>query len=252
MSEKKKKNRIEIILVKDGEADITVTCPEKIKLSFIAALMELHYGLPPMDVKPMDKKGLIKIIGLFFGMFIIAGIPTIGIPLALGLLIFNFIVTQNYYFDFLQSKLKDGYTPQSEETKQLLEKAGVLPLSEKNSKSMKKAGTIIGGVVLILIVFSLFGLSTDTDTIIDRCEDIMYNVLVIYDEVEQKGYTPEMQRKLAKEQDKFQILLSNIDEDSLLQYQKERLLRITYKLSNPEMPDDEIDGLVNLTLIANQ
>lgn len=138
MSEKKKKNRIEIILVKDGEADITVTCPEKIKLSFIAALMELHYGLPPMDVKPMDKKGLIKIIGLFLGMFIIAGIPTIGIPLALGLLIFNFIVTQNYYFDFLQSKLKDGYTPQSEETNQLLWKAGVLPLSEKNSKGVGK------------------------------------------------------------------------------------------------------------------
>ena len=42
---------VEIILKKEGEKDITVKCPRKIKLHPVFAGISIFYGMPPFSVR---------------------------------------------------------------------------------------------------------------------------------------------------------------------------------------------------------
>ena len=53
-----RKGEVKITLTKDGCKDITVQCSAKIKLHPMMAFITIGYGMPPMQVKPIDWKGV--------------------------------------------------------------------------------------------------------------------------------------------------------------------------------------------------
>ena len=79
-----RKGDVEIILTKEGCKDIKVTCSAKIKMHPVAAFAAIQYGLPPMQVKPVDWKGG----GL--------GLPIIWNYICLLLILFGKCGTGNY------------------------------------------------------------------------------------------------------------------------------------------------------------
>lgn len=154
------KDKVEIVLKKDGAENITVRCPEKIKMSVGQALFALRFGLPPMDIKPIDKKWLGILVGCFAAIFAIPFFmscfnanPFFIFIALIWLIAFNLILTKNFFCDFILEKLIQGYTVNNEQ-ESLLKSAGVLPLPEKNSYTLsrKKFWGIAGGAVLVLFV----------------------------------------------------------------------------------------------------
>lgn len=157
------KPKVEIVLRKDGEQDITVKCPEKIKLGVGQTILALRFGMPPMDVKPVDKKGLGVILGCFLSIFAVAGLMSVigANPLfcaleAIGLVVMNLIVTKNYFFNFIKGKLADGYTVSSEH-ESLLQAAGMYPVPDKKafSASRKKFFGIVIGILFVIFVIGV-------------------------------------------------------------------------------------------------
>ena len=166
-----RKGDVEIILTKEGCKDIKVTCPAKIKMHPVAAFATIQYGLPPMQVKPVDWKG----VGLAFLLFgaIFASCLFFLINMALGIIALvatfaiNINFNRNYFFNYIQKKLREGYQVTDQEQQQILTEAGVLPLTEKTSFGFKlplpanfnlskqKLLGIAGGAVAIIFVLAM-------------------------------------------------------------------------------------------------
>ncbi len=122
------KKDIEITLKKDGSNDIIVKCPQKVKLSVMGALFAIRFGLPPADVSPVQVKDVIKCIGLFLSIFIaciLFVVPPLGVIALAGVVALNVIYNKNYFFNFIQKKMEEGYKVEDEEQRKLLEDAGL-------------------------------------------------------------------------------------------------------------------------------
>ena len=146
------KKDIEIVLKKEGAQDITVKCPQKIKLPAWRVYTALYAGLPPLSIKPVDMKGLGVTLLAFLAIFISCVFFTVSIALgviALGaVLVFNFVYMKNYFFNFIKKKLAEGYTVDDEEQKKILQEAGVFDAVQKMASGAtgNKAGGLFGKV----------------------------------------------------------------------------------------------------------
>ena len=146
------KKDIEIVLKKEGAQDITVKCPQKIKLPAWRVYTAIYAGLPPLSIKPADMKGLGVTLLAFLAIFISCVFFTVHIALgviALGaVLVFNFVYTKNYFFNFIKKKLAEGYTVDDEEQKKILQEAGVFDAVQKMASGAtgNKAGGLFGKV----------------------------------------------------------------------------------------------------------
>lgn len=166
-----RKGEVKITLTKDGCKDIKVTCPAKIKMHPVAAFAAIQYGLPPMQVKPVDWKG----VGLAFLLFgvIFASCLFFLVNVALGIIAvvatctLNINFNRNYFFNYIQKKLREGYQVTHQEQQQILTEAGVLPLTEKSgsgftlslpgniSLDKKKLLPIAGGAVAVVFLLAM-------------------------------------------------------------------------------------------------
>ena len=120
--------KVEFVLKKDGTEDIIVKCPQKVKLSVMGALFAIRFGLPPADVTPVQVKDVINCIGLFLSIFmtcILFVVPPLGVIALAGVVTLNFIYNKNYFFNFIEKKMEEGYKVEDEEQRKLLEDAGL-------------------------------------------------------------------------------------------------------------------------------
>lgn len=228
--------KIEVILKKDGSEDITVTCPEKVKLSVPSALLAIKFGLPPADVKPVQVKDVVKCIILFFAIFAACIFFTVSVPLGIIAVIIafvaNIIYNQNYFFNFIRKKIAEGYTVENEEHKNLLQAAGVFETNQGASTSQSKslppviskvtgtinklpfnsfatkipilqnfskyANYIVCGLAVILIV-SLFSFKSPVDSMLDDMEAIARKMTTCVEKCENGNISySEMEEKLTK------------------------------------------------------
>lgn len=132
LAEEKKigKNKVKIVLEKNGCTPISVICPNKIKANALLTWLTLRFsGFPQFNVTPTDWKNFWLYILAFISIFIFGWLGTsvsvIFIVIALADLIFNIIITANYYFNFIRKKLKEGYEIRDSEQRAICEKAGV-------------------------------------------------------------------------------------------------------------------------------
>ncbi len=132
-----KKNRIDIDLLHPENGDsIKVSAPAKIKLGIFQTLIELRFGLPPLhEVKPIDVKGLIKMIVVFLliivmGMFVYdteeESLNFFALLIGLGFFGYLYAITRNYFRDFIRSKLQKGYIVEDIEQIKVLEETGTV------------------------------------------------------------------------------------------------------------------------------
>lgn len=145
MGKKQRKGRVEITLKKSGVEDIVIkSCPEKIKMGIFRTYIEMRFGIPSMDVKPIDWKGTGIILGTYIAAFLFLGIfygiefPIPGIIIFIAFIIANGIITKNYYFNFIRKKISDGYEPATEEQKQILLNAGIYANNAKQYTKKKE------------------------------------------------------------------------------------------------------------------
>lgn len=228
--------KIEVILKKDGSEDITVTCPEKVKLSVPSALLAIKFGLPPADVKPVQVKDVVKCIILFFAIFASCIFFTVSVPLGIIAVIIafvaNIIYNQNYFFNFIRKKIAEGYTVENEEHKNLLQAAGVFETNQGASTSQSKslppviskvtgtinklpfnsfatkipvlqnfskyANYIVCGLAVILIV-SLFSFKSPADSFINDMDSVVNRAATLIEKCEDKEISYNEFRKMMQE-----------------------------------------------------
>ncbi len=123
------KGEIEIILKKEGAKDIKVKCPRTIRQSSLVAAMPVGWGNPPFRVRPIDVKGAVagyaRFIGVFIACFFFLGSVMLGVIALAGMVVLNFVCTKNYFFNFIKKRLAEGYYPENEEQRGVLEAAGL-------------------------------------------------------------------------------------------------------------------------------
>lgn len=182
-----RKGQVEILLKKDGCKDIKVTCSAKIKMHPVAAFFAIGYGMPPMQVKPIDWKGVGIAVVLFFTIFLSCTFFVVSIAFGIialgGTVALNFLYNQNYFSKYIQKKLREGYQVEDQEQRQILEEAGVLPLVEKPSKgfqlpkfsglNVKKILSIAGGAIAVIFLLSLFFGGDPVDNALDDMETVL-------------------------------------------------------------------------------
>lgn len=160
----KKSPRVEFVLKKDGAQDITVKCPQKIKLSAWQTYQGMFSGFPPLSIKPIDKMGVLTIGGSFVAIVAVPAIlSAMGasaffmLVMVAGLVVLNAIVTKNYFYNFFQSKLADGYTLADESQNQFLQEAGLLPAKQKATvaKITKKFWTIAAAAFAVVFILAV-------------------------------------------------------------------------------------------------
>lgn len=228
--------KIEVILKKDGSEDITVMCPEKVKLSVPSALLAIKFGLPPADVKPVQVKDVVKCIVLFFAIFAACIFFTVSVPLGIIAVIIafvaNIIYNQNYFFNFIRKKIAEGYTVENEEHKNLLQAAGVFETDQGASTSQSKslppviskvtgtinklpfnsfatkipvlqnfskyANYIVCGLAVILIV-SLFSFKSPADSFINDMDSVVNRAATLIEKCEDKEISYNEFRKMMQE-----------------------------------------------------
>lgn len=130
MKKKQKKGHFTLTLKKEGANDIVIeSCPEKMKLSILSLYLAVSSGCPAMDVKPIDWKGTGIIFGTFYGGLALLGIlskaPALAVFVFLIFFGFNVVYTRNYFFNYVKGKLEEGYLPETEEQKEILQRAGL-------------------------------------------------------------------------------------------------------------------------------
>lgn len=146
------KKDIEIILKKEGAQDITVKCPQQIKLPAWRVYGAIYAGLPPLSIKPADMKGLAISVLAFLAIFVSCMFFMVNVALGIivlgAVIAFNVVYTKNYFFNFIKKKLADGYTVEGEEQKQILKEAGLFDALSKMTSGTtgKKAGGLFGKI----------------------------------------------------------------------------------------------------------
>ena len=147
---------VEIILKKEGEKDITVKCPRTVKLSALRVYLAINMGLPPLSIKPADMKGLGITVLAFLAIFVACAFFTVSIGLGAivlaAVLVFNFVYTKNYFFNFIKKKLAEGYSVDDAEQNQILQEAGVFEENQKTPSEKNKFGFAqkINGLINLL------------------------------------------------------------------------------------------------------
>ncbi|MGI9256195.1 MAG: hypothetical protein ACR2PY_04605 [Salinispira sp.] len=132
------KKTIEFLLTKDGASDIIVEAPENILLNFFQTLMTLRIDWPPLNIKPKDWKGFAIDILLLASIIILGSTVTIlGIIFGLMFFIAYFSINKNYYWNFIQGKIDNGYVI-SEEQQSFLVNAGI-NITDREKLGEKKA-----------------------------------------------------------------------------------------------------------------
>lgn len=133
------KGEVEIILKKEGSKDIKVKCPRTIRQSSVVAAMPLAWGNPPFRVRPIDVKGVVagyaRFIGVFVACFFFLVSVMLGIIALAGMVALNFVCTKNYFFNFIKKRLAEGYSPENEEQRSILEAAGLFAGNSSASSS---------------------------------------------------------------------------------------------------------------------
>lgn len=133
------KGEVEIILKKEGAKDIKVKCPRTIRQSSVVSAMPLAWGNPPFRVRPIDVKGVVagyaRFIGVFVACFFFLASVMLGIIALAGMVALNFVCTKNYFFNFIKKRLAEGYSPENEEQRSILEAAGLFAGNSSASSS---------------------------------------------------------------------------------------------------------------------
>lgn len=164
LSNRKKNPRVEFVLKKDDAQDITVKCPQKIKLSAWQTYQGMFDGFPPLSIKPIDKMGVLTVGGSFVAIIAVPAIlSALGastffmLVMVAGLVVLNAIVTKNYFYNFFQSKLADGYVLADESQNQFLQEAGLLPAKQKATvaKMTKKFWTIAAAAFAVVFILAV-------------------------------------------------------------------------------------------------
>ena len=271
------KKDIEIVLKKEGAKDITVKCPQKIKLPAWRVYTALYAGLPPLSIKPADMKGLGVTLLAFLAIFISCVFFTVDIALgviALGaVLVFNFVYTKNYFFNFIKKKLAEGYTVDDEEQKKILQEAGVFDAVQKTASGAtgNKAGGLFGKVnaginrlpfgalarkvpvlsgvakyvnhaVCILLVVLIVGVlfsENPVDAAIGDMENIVDSMETLIERCENREISYEkfekQMEKLVSEIDEIsEKHKGNFDDDDITSEQKKQILQLMDKLEKLE------------------
>lgn len=172
-----RKGEVKITLTKEGCKDITVKCSAKIKMHPMLAFITIGYGMPPMQVKPVDWKGvgiaMAGYLAIFLACTCFLSSVALGVIVLGAAVAANIMYNRNYFFNYIQKKLREGYQVPDQEHQQILTEAGVLPLTEKSKSSFKlplpaninlnkkKLLPIAGGVVAVLILFSVCAGNSD-------------------------------------------------------------------------------------------
>lgn len=137
------KKDIEIVLKKEGAQDITVKCPQQIKLPAWRVYGAIYAGLPPLSIKPADMKGLAISVLAFLAIFVSCTFFMVNVVLGIivlgAVIAFNIVYTKNYFFNFIKKKLAEGYTVEGEEQNQILKEAGIFAEATSNSSSSNSA-----------------------------------------------------------------------------------------------------------------
>lgn len=146
------KKDIEIILKKEGAQDITVKCPQQIKLPAWRVYGAIYAGLPPLSIKPADMKGLAISVLAFLAIFVSCMFFMVNVALGIivlgAVIAFNVVYTKNYFFNFIKKKLAEGYTVEGEEQNQILKEAGIFDALSKMTSGTagKNAGGLFGKI----------------------------------------------------------------------------------------------------------
>ncbi len=195
-----RKGQVEVILTKDGCTDIKVTCPAKIKMHPMTAFITIGFGMPPMQVKPIDWKGVgIAMAGylvIFLACAFFLASIALGLVAVVAALAGNIIYNRNYFFNYIQKKLREGYQVADQEQQQILTEAGVLPLTENSgsgfklplpgniSLDKKRLLPIAGGVVAVVFLLAMCTGGNIVDSALDDVEDIVISMEKYVDKLE--------------------------------------------------------------------
>lgn len=154
-----RKGEVKITLTKDGCKDITVRCSAKIKLHPMMAFITIGYGMPPMQVKPTDWKGVGIAMAGYLAIFLACTCflysVALGVVVLGAVVAANIIYNRNYFFNYIQKKLREGYQVLDQEQQQILTEAGVLPLPGNISLDKKKLLPIAGGAVAVVLLLAM-------------------------------------------------------------------------------------------------
>jgi len=156
-STKKKigKNKMLIELKNSNTCNkIEVTAPKTIRMNVIQTLLIVRFGLPPMDVSPIDWKGLFHILGAFALLIVCIALNAYPIFIGIGilLLIYNFYINMNYFRHFISRKLSEGYSIDNPEQLKAVTEAKALaktPLEKKRSFIIR--------IIIILVLIAAIG-----------------------------------------------------------------------------------------------
>lgn len=132
-----RKNRIEINLLNpETKKEIKIEAPKTIVMGKFQALLELKYGLPSFDVKPIDIIGTVIDIGLVLLIVLLGFLAgevqdsdsstIILILIALGFVFLSvlYVRTRFYFKNYIQKKLTEGYIVTDENLYDLLRETG--------------------------------------------------------------------------------------------------------------------------------
>ena len=160
-----KNPKVKIELEKAGCETISIECSQKVKLTVLQTLIELRYGLPPLNIKPIDKKGLGILLGAFALIFVVNAFAFsfYGLIATLGIIVLNLVITQNYYVNYIQKKLKEGYEVVGDDSKKIVEEAGVTPIPSDEKLKKKKIFYYIFSAVIALFFILSFILGVQND-----------------------------------------------------------------------------------------
>ena len=132
---KKVKNpEVELHLKNAGGQECTVSCKEKIKMSLLEAYIQLRFGIPALDVKPINGKDVAITFVLFALIFLPLALQNgVGVIVCLAMIVVNGIYTKNFYYNAIKKRLADGFTPADDDTATILKNAGLLTATASSS-----------------------------------------------------------------------------------------------------------------------
>lgn len=125
---KKVKNpKVEIHLKNQAGQECKVSCSEKIKMNFGQMYLELRFGIPALNVKPVKASDVVITFALFLSIWLFPVVfqNGFGLFMCLAMLVVNVIYTMNFYFNAIKRKLQEGYVPADDDTAAILQNAGL-------------------------------------------------------------------------------------------------------------------------------
>lgn len=153
-----KKKRVTIELTNpESEKKITVDAPRDIVPGFFRTYLELHFGIPPLNVSPVDWKGLVTILAPFILLVLInwSAFALIGILIGIGVLVDNYFITKNYYRDYIRSRLREGWQLTDSSQQELLHSSGVLPDAPEDRRKKVLYGRIAFYTLSLILILGL-------------------------------------------------------------------------------------------------